>query len=108
MSYRQQVTDTLLGQTDPPDILSDYTDGEDYLKDVAPRLNPHDTVLMFSDGAQRFGNKKSDCWVVFDLAPGDRYKKRYVLPGVSSRAERPEELRLILLLRRQSPLLTPA
>ena len=41
---------------------------------------------MFSaDRAQLYRNKKSDCWmyiwVVFDLAPGDRYKKQYVLPG---------------------------
>ena len=86
MSYRQRATDTLLGQTELPSVLSDYTDGEDYLTDIAPHLNPHDTVLMFSaDGAQLYRNKKSDCWmyiwVVFDLAPGDRYKKRYVLPG---------------------------
>jgi len=53
---------------------------------VAPHLKSHDTVLMFSaDGAQLYRNKKSDCWIyiwiIYDLAPGDRYKKRYVLPG---------------------------
>jgi hypothetical protein len=41
---------------------------------------------MFSaDGAQLYRNKKSDCWmyiwVIYDLAPGDRYKKQHVLPG---------------------------
>ena len=86
MSYRQQATDTLLGQGGLPDILTDYTEGQDYLTNVAPHLKSHDTVLMFSaDGAQLYKNKKSDCWmyiwVVFDLAPGDRYKKQYVLPG---------------------------
>ena len=86
MSYRKQVTDTLLGQTKLPDFLTDYTEGEDYLTHVAQHLKSHDTVLMFSvDGAQLYRNKKSDCWiyiwVIYDLAPGDRYKKRYVLPG---------------------------
>ena len=86
MNYRKQVTDTLLGQDTLPDILTDYTDGEDYIKHVAPNLKSHDTVLMFSaDGAQLYRNKKSDCWiyiwVIYNLAPGDRYKKRYVLPG---------------------------
>ena len=86
MSYRKRATDTLLDQIDPPDLFTDYTEGQDYLHDVAPHLKPHDTVLMFSaDGAQLYRNKKSDCWmyiwVIFDLAPGDRYKKRHVLPG---------------------------
>ena len=86
MSYRQQVTDILLSQDEPPEILTDYTDGDDYLSQVAPNLGSHDTVLMFSaDGAQLYRNKKSDCWmyiwVIYDLAPGDRYKKRHVLPG---------------------------
>ncbi|KAF9642967.1 hypothetical protein BDM02DRAFT_3104994 [Thelephora ganbajun] len=86
MGYRQRVTDALLDQLELPDILTDYTEGQDYLDNVAPHLKPHDTVLMFStDGAQLYRNKKSDCWmyiwVIYDLAPGDRYKKRYVLPG---------------------------
>ena len=86
MGYRQQVTDILLNQPESPDFLTDYTEGQDYLVNVAPHLKPHDTVLMFSaDGAQLYRNKKSDCWmyiwVVYDLAPGDRYKKRYILPG---------------------------
>ena len=86
MSYRQRVTNSILGQPESPDFLTDYTEGQDYLINVAPHLKPHDTVLMFSaDGAQLFKSKKSDCWmyiwVVYDLAPGDRYKKRYILPG---------------------------
>jgi hypothetical protein len=43
-------------------------------------------VLMLSiDGAQLYQSKQSDCWiyiwVVYDLAPDKRYKKKYVLPG---------------------------
>ena len=86
MSYRDRITDTLLNTDELPSILTDYTEGEDYLTHVAPHLKSHDTVLMFSaDGAQLYRNKKSDCWiyiwVVYNLAPGDRYKKRYILPG---------------------------
>ena len=86
MAHRQRVTDALLDQIGLLDILTDYTEGQDYLANVAPHLKPHDTILMFSaDRAQLYRNKKSDCWmyiwVVFDLAPGDCYKKRYVLPG---------------------------
>ena len=64
MSYRQQATNILLNQDRLPDILTDYTEGDDYLARVAPILKSHDTVLMFSaDGAQLFRNKKSDCWI---------------------------------------------
>ena len=49
-------------------------------------LTSDDTVLMLSiDSAQLFESKQSDCWiyiwVLLDLAPNLRYKKRYVLPG---------------------------
>ena len=86
MSYRQRVTDALLDSDELPETLTDYTEGQDYLDNVAPYLKSHDTVLMFSaDGAQLYRNKKLDCWmyiwVIYDLAPGDRYKKQHVLPG---------------------------
>jgi hypothetical protein len=58
------------------------------LLDAAIRgdLTSDDTVLMLSiDGAQLFESKQSDCWiyiwVLLDLAPDLRYKKKYVLPG---------------------------
>ena len=42
--------------------------------------------LMFSiDGAQLYTLKASDCWIyiwiVLDRVPGQRYKKKFVLPG---------------------------
>ncbi|KAH7917471.1 hypothetical protein BV22DRAFT_989347, partial [Leucogyrophana mollusca] len=45
-----------------------------------------DTVLMLSmDGAQLYQNKQSDCWIyiwiLLDLSPDLRYKKKYILPG---------------------------
>ena len=86
MSYQDQITDTLLNMDELPSILTNYTEGEDYLTHVAPHLKSHDMVLMFSaDGAQLYRNKKSDCWiyiwVVYNLALGDCYKKWYILPG---------------------------
>jgi Transposase family tnp2 len=49
-------------------------------------IKADDTVLMLSiDGAQLYQHKQSDCWiyiwVLLDLAPDLRYKKKYVLPG---------------------------
>jgi len=86
MSHQQQVTDALLSQTKLPDILTDYTEGQDYLANTVQHLKPHDTVLMFSaDGVQLYQNKKSDCWiyiwVIYNLAPGDHYKMWYILQG---------------------------
>ena len=50
------------------------------------RILPGDIVVMFSmDGAQLYKNKASDCWIyiwiLLNLAPDKRYKKRYVMPG---------------------------
>ena len=71
-------------------VIEEYEDiyhGESYLEAVAwGDITPDDMVLMFAmDGAQLYQDKQSDCWiymwVVFDLAPDLRYRKRYVLPG---------------------------
>ena len=50
------------------------------------RIVPGDVVVIFSmDGAQLYKNKASDCWIyiwiLVNLAPDKRYKKRYVMPG---------------------------
>ncbi len=47
------------------------------------------TLTWFScfrwNGAQLYAHKSSDCWIylwiLFDLSPSERYKKRHVLPG---------------------------
>ena len=71
-------------------VIEEYEDiyhDESYLEAVAQGdITPDDMVLMFAmDGAQLYQDKQSDCWiymwVVFDLAPNLRYRKRYVLPG---------------------------
>ncbi|RDX49535.1 hypothetical protein K466DRAFT_505635, partial [Polyporus arcularius HHB13444] len=70
---------------DTPDIADDCFFGNDYLDAAGDTIKPDDLTLMFSvDGAQLYKMKQSDCWiyvwVLLDLSPKDRYKKRYVLP----------------------------
>jgi hypothetical protein len=42
-------------------------------------------LLFFIDGAQLYAHKASDywiyIWVILDLRPGLRYKKKFVVPG---------------------------
>ena len=70
--------------------LSSYDDfycGSDYLENVrSGKIKDTDIILMLSiDGAQLYAHKASDCWiyiwVLMDLSPDERYKKRFVLPG---------------------------
>ncbi|KDQ52675.1 hypothetical protein JAAARDRAFT_198028 [Jaapia argillacea MUCL 33604] len=69
------------------DTFDDFVCGSDYLAAVQDgRIKDGDSTLMISlDGAQLFRNKLSDCWiyiwVILDLAPDLRYKKKYVIPG---------------------------
>ncbi|KDQ13164.1 hypothetical protein BOTBODRAFT_160772 [Botryobasidium botryosum FD-172 SS1] len=69
------------------DSYSDYIHGEEYLHAVQDgRISEYDMVLMLSvDGAQLYRSKQSDCWifiwVILDLAPESRYKKRDVPPA---------------------------
>ena len=63
-----------------PEILDDILSGEAYLDAVknAP-INKRDPVLMLStDGAQLYRNKKSGCWmyiwILLNLGPDERYK----------------------------------
>ncbi|KAI0349079.1 hypothetical protein OH77DRAFT_1499673 [Trametes cingulata] len=82
----QELLDSLLGGSPLGDI-QDFCWGTDYLHAVQEgRIKPDDMTLMFSiDGAQLYESKQSDCWVyiwvIFELGPEKRYKKRYVLPG---------------------------
>ncbi|KAI0704478.1 hypothetical protein C8T65DRAFT_547648, partial [Cerioporus squamosus] len=69
-----------------PDVADDCFFGNDYLDAVKRKIiNPEDLTVMFSvDGAQLYKMKQSDCWIyvwiLMDLSPKERYKKRYVLP----------------------------
>ena len=92
MRHRHRCTQEILGRLDPQGRLNiqfydDVYIGMDYLQAVKDgSINQNDITLMLSiDGAQLYRNKQSDCvvfiWVVFDLPPDCRYKKKYVLIG---------------------------
>lgn len=95
MKHRAQETQRIIDAAEAdPDALPDYDNvyyGQAYIdavqeEDRAKGIRTDDMVLMFSiDGAQLYESKASDCWfhvwVLFDLPPDQRYKKRFVLPG---------------------------
>lgn len=68
-------------------VVDDFCCGADYLDAVLREdIQENDTVLMFSiDGAQLYQHKQSDCWfgiwIVNDLSPELRYKKKKVVPA---------------------------
>ena len=93
MHYRRRKTHEIITQLegnnhdgDPPP-LTDFLHSNAYLEAVrCGNINDNDMVLMLSmDGAQLYEHKASDCWIyiwiLFDLAPEQRYKKKYVFPG---------------------------
>ncbi|THH07169.1 hypothetical protein EW146_g9401 [Bondarzewia mesenterica] len=113
MQYRAQCTDRILNELEQGNnrisVYEDWVHGHDYLTAVQDNLiGSDDITLLFSiDGAQLYQNKTSDCWiyiwVVLDLAPDLRYKKKthsswrihtgtqkaqksrlFLVPGVSS------------------------
>lgn len=92
MSYLSDTTEQLLDElrTNRGEFakIDDFVMGSDYIHAVLRNdINPKDDiVLMISmDGAQLYESKQSDCWIyiwiIMNYAPGDRYKKKYVLPG---------------------------
>ncbi|KAF8836906.1 hypothetical protein BDN67DRAFT_991965 [Paxillus ammoniavirescens] len=70
------------------DMYDDFFQGSDYLEAVHEgKIKAGDRVLMLSlDGAQLYHNKQLDCWmyiwVIYELSPDRRYKKKHVIPGV--------------------------
>ncbi|KAF9555548.1 hypothetical protein CPC08DRAFT_753019 [Agrocybe pediades] len=94
MRYRSKLTKEILEKAKArPDnniVIEEYEDvfhGEAYLNAVKDgRITDDDMVLMISiDGAQLYQMKQSTCWIyiwiILDLAPDLRYKKRHVLVG---------------------------
>ena len=90
MRHRHRRTQEILSHRDENGnvVIQNYDDvyvGSDYLRAVdSGHISPDDIALMLSlDGAQLYKNKTSDCWmsiwVVFNLPPELRYKKKYVL-----------------------------
>ena len=90
MGHRVRVMEPLLAKLRDGGSIETYDDVycSSILIDAARRgdLASDDVVLMLSvDGAQLYQSKQLDCWiyiwVLLDLAPDLRYKKKYVLPG---------------------------
>lgn len=91
LQYRLQKTLEAIKDLSRPDrlnrIIDDIFCSQRYL-DAVQRgdIKDDDTVLMFSlDGAQLYAHKSSDTWiliwVILDLPPDLRYKKRFVIPA---------------------------
>ncbi|CDO77865.1 hypothetical protein BN946_scf184612.g2 [Trametes cinnabarina] len=89
MKRRKQLTAELITRLQLGIAMEDIEDfycSSDYLDAVDSGLiSDDDFTLMFSDGAQLYESKQSDCWVyiwvVFELGPDKRYKKCNVFPG---------------------------
>lgn len=100
MRHRRDVTRGLATTRHAIEEYSDLFQGSEYLEEVFTRRNitDIDIVLMLSiDGAQLYASKGSDCWfliwIVFDLPPEFRYKKRFVLPaGVIGGPNKPKNM----------------
>lgn len=83
-------------------IINEFDDvchGEDIRKHFESKnIGLHDFVLVLSvDGAQLYQSKQSDCWVfiwvILNLSPDSRYKKKYVLPaGIIPGPNKPKNL----------------
>lgn len=90
MRHRVSETQKILEElrrTGEQNTWYDIYSGRDYIEAVQDgKIGNDDMVMMLSiDGAQLYQSKASDCWiyiwVVLDLPPDMRYKKRYVIPG---------------------------
>ena len=91
MCYRGKRTEQIFRELRANDgLVNTYDDvfcGQAYLDAVTQnKIQQHDMLLMLSiDGAQLYESKESDCWIyiwiVLDMSPDHRYKKKHVLPG---------------------------
>jgi hypothetical protein len=86
--YRTQETEKVINSLGPdgiPDNFEDIMHGQAYLQAVRDgKIGPDDIVLASAmDGAQLYASKESDCWfliwIVFNLGPDKRYKKKYLI-----------------------------
>jgi len=90
MAYRREIMDDILAELRASGNLDDIDDiphGSDFW-DACQRgdLKPDDVCLIFSmDGAQLYEHKASNCWIyiwiLVDVSPDKRYKKKYILLG---------------------------
>jgi hypothetical protein len=91
MEYRGRATEkmkeTVAAEGHIP-VYTDYIDGSLYREyEHLGRIRPQDVVVVLSgDGVQLLKMKKdSNCWIyvwiILDISPESRFKKRYILPG---------------------------
>ncbi|KIL54984.1 hypothetical protein M378DRAFT_18358 [Amanita muscaria Koide BX008] len=90
MRYRNRKTDEIIQKIFDERKISSFEDvfhGSEYIDACRDkRIHPNDVFVMFSfDGAQLYRDKASDAWfaiwVILNLSPDLRYKKKYVLPA---------------------------
>ncbi|KAJ3559949.1 hypothetical protein NP233_g11135 [Leucocoprinus birnbaumii] len=92
MRYRREKTKPLLdqirrGEEVRFDVYDDLFTSHDYLDLVKSNIVNDDSILLMlsTDGAQLYRDKASDCWmiiwVILELSPDRRYKKRHVIPA---------------------------
>ncbi|RDX46349.1 hypothetical protein OH76DRAFT_1420250 [Lentinus brumalis] len=91
MRHRQRRMQTILEEvlktSGNLDRISDFYEGSDFWDAYEKGcIGDDDVCVIFSmDGAQLFEHKASNCWIyiwiLVDIAPDLRYKKKYVLPG---------------------------
>lgn len=91
MRYRERKTREIIRELERNDgqvsAYEDVFNGQEYLQAVdRGDIGDNDVMCMFSlDGAQLYRDKSSDCWffiwVIFNLSPDLRYKKRSILPA---------------------------
>jgi len=93
MGYRRRETTRILEELSAHgNVITEWEDfchGSQYLNAARgehPSIKMKDFVLLMSlDGAQLYQSKESDCWiyiwVILDLPPDLRYKKRHIFPG---------------------------
>lgn len=82
----KDLLDELLGP-DGLQRLSDIYHGTNFYRHYQNgEIGRDDFVLIYSmDGAQLYEHKASHCWtymwIIVDIAPNRRYKRKYLLPG---------------------------
>ncbi|VDB93561.1 unnamed protein product [Peniophora sp. CBMAI 1063] len=90
MGHREREMGRLLEELLGPEGLASLADiyhGTNFYKPyLRGEIGRDDFVLIYSmDGAQLFKHKTSSCWIyiwiLVDVSPDKRYKKKYVLPG---------------------------
>ncbi|KIL61725.1 hypothetical protein M378DRAFT_52534, partial [Amanita muscaria Koide BX008] len=108
MEYRHrktvEISNKLIETNGVVPVFGDVFHGSEYLEVVrAGNINEHDTAILFSlDGAQLYRSKESDCWffvwIVLNLAPELRYKKKHILPvGFVPGPNKPDNIESFIL-----------